>query len=192
MSFTLLKCFSKLVPTLSRSSHYTSAISLKNLYPDSSLKITTPQPDQIPTKKDEFNGYIPIDELEITYSTSSGPGGQNVNKLNSKVDLRFKVESANWLSDSMRHRIITINKTKLTKEGYLIIRSEKTRSQQLNLADAMDRLRSLIWKAIEPIPQQTEETLEKIRRRIEAANRKRLVDKKMKSITKRNRQDSKM
>jgi len=47
----------------------------------------------------------------------------------------------------------------------LVIRSEKTRSQQLNLADAMERLRSLVWKAAEPEPKQSEETIEKIRRR---------------------------
>lgn len=46
-----------------------------------------------------------------------------------------------------------------------MIRSEKTRSQHLNLADAMDRLRSLIWKAVEPEQKQSEETVEKIRRR---------------------------
>lgn len=57
------------------------------------------------------------------------------------------------------------NANKLTKDGYLVIRSEKTRSQQLNLADAMERLRSLIWKAAEPEKKPSEETVEKMRRR---------------------------
>ncbi|XP_050436912.1 peptidyl-tRNA hydrolase ICT1, mitochondrial [Adelges cooleyi] len=182
----LCKCI--FLPNLSRSSHYTSAISLKNLYPDSSLKLTTPKPDQVPGKDGEFNGFIPIDQLEITYSTSSGPGGQNVNKVNTKVDLRLKVESAKWLGDNVRQKLIEINKNKLTKEGYLVIRSEKTRSQQLNLADAMERLRSIIWKAVEPEHEPSEETVERIRRRAESANRKRLVDKKMKSFIKSDRQ----
>jgi len=55
-----------------------------------------------------FTGFIPIEELEITYSTSSGPGGQNVNKVNTKVDLRFKVESAKWLNEEVRQKLINI------------------------------------------------------------------------------------
>jgi peptidyl-tRNA hydrolase ICT1 len=55
-----------------------------------------------------FTGYIPIEELDITYSTSSGPGGQNVNKVNTKVDLRFKVESAKWLNEEVRQKLIDI------------------------------------------------------------------------------------
>ncbi|KAL4141818.1 hypothetical protein QTP88_004377 [Uroleucon formosanum] len=186
MSFTVSKCFFNIVRTLSRS-NYTSAISLKNLHPKSSLKITTPSPEQLGDNK-IFTGYIPVEELDITYSTSSGPGGQNVNKVNTKVDLRFKVESAQWLNDEVRQKLIDINQNKLTKEGYLVIRSEKTRSQQLNLADAIERLRSLIWKAVEPEPKQSEESIEKIRRRMEKANRTRLIEKKMKSLTKNNRQ----
>ncbi|XP_001952371.1 peptidyl-tRNA hydrolase ICT1, mitochondrial [Acyrthosiphon pisum] len=186
MSFTVSKCFCNAVRTLSRS-NYTSAISLKNLHPKSSLKITTPSPEQLADNK-IFTGYIPVEELEITYSTSSGPGGQNVNKVNTKVDLRFKVESAQWLNEEIRQKLININQNKLTKEGYLVIRSEKTRSQQLNLADAIERLRSLVWKAAEPEPKQSEESIEKIRRRMEKANRTRLIEKKMKSLTKSNRQ----
>lgn len=54
---------------------------------------------------------------------------------------------------------------KLTKDGYLVMRSEKTRSQQLNLADALQRLRLLIWKATEPEQEPSEETIERLRRR---------------------------
>lgn len=53
-----------------------------------------------------FTGYVPIEELEITYSTSSGPGGQNVNRVHTKVDLRFKLESAKWLPDEVRRKLI--------------------------------------------------------------------------------------
>jgi len=55
-----------------------------------------------------FTGYIPVEELDITYSTSSGPGGQNVNKVNTKVDLRFKIESAQWLNEEVRQKLIDI------------------------------------------------------------------------------------
>lgn len=47
-----------------------------------------------------------MDELEITYSRSTGPGGQNVNKVNTKVDLRFHVQSASWLTDEIKSKIV--------------------------------------------------------------------------------------
>jgi peptidyl-tRNA hydrolase ICT1 len=57
---------------------------------------------QPPKTGEKFNGYIPIKELDITYSRASGPGGQNVNCVSTKVDLRFKVETASWLSETTR------------------------------------------------------------------------------------------
>lgn len=47
-----------------------------------------------------------MDELEVTYSRSSGPGGQNVNKVNTKVDVRFQVNSAKWLKDDVKQKFI--------------------------------------------------------------------------------------
>ncbi|CAG2066149.1 unnamed protein product [Timema podura] len=100
-----------------------------------------------------------LDELTVTYSRSSGPGGQNVNKVNTKVDLRFHVKSASL--DHGRNQ----NKTRINKDGFLIIRSDKTRYQQLNLADAMERLRELVRAAAEPPGEISPETEEKLRRR---------------------------
>lgn len=53
-----------------------------------------------------FNGYIPMNKITVTYSRSSGPGGQNVNKLDTKVDVRFHVESAEWISEEVRERLL--------------------------------------------------------------------------------------
>lgn len=53
-----------------------------------------------------FNGYIPMNNITVTYSRSSGPGGQNVNKLDTKVDVRFHVESAEWISEVVRERLL--------------------------------------------------------------------------------------
>jgi peptidyl-tRNA hydrolase ICT1 len=55
--------------------------------------------------KDKFNGFIPVDQLQITYDRSSGAGGQNVNKVATKVDLRFHVDSASWISDAVKNRL---------------------------------------------------------------------------------------
>lgn len=54
----------------------------------------------------KFSGYIPIEELDVTYSRSSGPGGQNVNCVDTKVDVRFKVETAKWIPEIVRSRLL--------------------------------------------------------------------------------------
>lgn len=53
-----------------------------------------------------FNGFIPLDQLKITYDRASGPGGQNVNKVSTKVDLRFKVKEASWISEKVKERLL--------------------------------------------------------------------------------------
>ena len=57
------------------------------------------------TSGSEFNGVIPISALQLSYSASSGPGGQNVNKVHTKVDLRFKLEEATWLSKEVKDKL---------------------------------------------------------------------------------------
>lgn len=61
---------------------------------------------QVADPKAKFSGYIPLDKVQITYSGSSGPGGQNVNCVNTKVDLRFQVDSATWLSEEIRTKLV--------------------------------------------------------------------------------------
>lgn len=137
---------------------------------------------QPPGSAEKFTGYLPINELDITYSRSSGPGGQNVNKVNTKVDVRFNVQSASWIHSNTKAKLLDkvtllignifivlyINlfqyKTKLTNDGFLVFRSELTRSQQLNLADCLEKIRVAI-RNVEVEPVQSAETPEKIRRR---------------------------
>ncbi|XP_066600311.1 large ribosomal subunit protein mL62 [Prorops nasuta] len=171
---------------LQNSFSYKSAVSLDKLYPKSSLKIYTPT--FVPADPSaKFNGFIPIDQLDITYSTSSGPGGQNVNRVNTKVDLRFKVETATWLCDEAKQKLQDQEKNRINKEGYLIIKSDITRSQQLNLADALEKLRAMIRKSLQPPPELSEETLETIRNNKIKAARKRLYEKRVRSDIKKSR-----
>ncbi|KAJ0176940.1 hypothetical protein K1T71_006949 [Dendrolimus kikuchii] len=165
---------------LKRPLAYKSSISLETLYPNSSLKLTTPPPTIDLNEK--FSGYIPIEKLDITYSASSGPGGQNVNKVHTKVDLRFKLSEADWLHPDVRQKMLELYNNKLSKEGYLIIRSDITRSQQMNLADCMQKLRNMIRYASVTKRQPSPETEERIRQRHLKAARLRVAVKRDESV----------
>ncbi|CAH2236496.1 peptidyl-tRNA hydrolase ICT1, mitochondrial [Pararge aegeria] len=158
---------------LQRSMAYKSAISLETLYPNSSLKLSTPS--FTPNPNEKFSGYIPMEKLEIKYSASSGPGGQNVNKVHTKVDLRFKLSEADWIPAEIRDKMIELHSNKLTKEGYLILRSDVTRTQQLNLADCLQKLRNMIRDAAVTKREPTPETEERIRQRQLKASRLRVA-----------------
>jgi len=165
---------------------YKSALSLDKLYPQSSLKLSTPAKPSTAQSPD-FDGFIPIDQLDITYSRSSGPGGQNVNKVNTKVDVRFHLQSATWLSDKIKSKMLEKFGSKLTKEGHLVFRSDLTRSQQLNLADCLEKLRHHIRESLVEKAEPSPETEERIRKRIEKANRARLEQKRIQSQQRRER-----
>ncbi|XP_017042753.1 peptidyl-tRNA hydrolase ICT1, mitochondrial [Drosophila ficusphila] len=173
---------------LGRQLSYKSDLSLDNLYPSSRLQIYTPPPPP-PGSNNKFNGFIPMDQLEITYSRSSGPGGQHVNTVNTKVDVRFKLAQADWIPEQTRQKLLKVLANRITKEGYFYIKSDLTRSQQMNLADALEKLRSIIraQEATEAAPP-SEETLEKLRRRQERAARERLQLKRGRAQVKADRQ----
>ncbi|XP_017774633.1 PREDICTED: peptidyl-tRNA hydrolase ICT1, mitochondrial [Nicrophorus vespilloides] len=169
-----------------RSVAYKSAISLDNLYPSSNLKLTSPTKPET-SLSSKFSGFIPVNQLEITYSRSTGPGGQNVNKINTKVDMRFHLDTAEWLDADIRSKLAEKHKTKLTKEGYLIFRSDLTRSQQMNLADCLNKLRMCIVEVTQEAAAPSADTVERIRRRQEKAIRERLIQKRLRSQTKADR-----
>ncbi|XP_016964512.1 peptidyl-tRNA hydrolase ICT1, mitochondrial [Drosophila biarmipes] len=173
---------------LGRQLSYKSDLSLDKLYPSSRLQIYTPPPPP-PGSGNKFNGFIPMDRLEITYSRSSGPGGQHVNTVNTKVDVRFKVAQADWIPEQTRQKLLQVLANRITKEGYFYIKSDLTRSQQMNLADALEKLRAIIrsQEALEAAPP-SEETLEKLRRRHERAARERLQLKRGRAQVKADRQ----
>uniref|UniRef100_A0AAG5CWJ3 Large ribosomal subunit protein mL62 n=1 Tax=Anopheles atroparvus TaxID=41427 RepID=A0AAG5CWJ3_ANOAO len=167
---------------------YKSDLALETIYPNSSLRLYTPPP---PAAKADgsFNGFIPLDKLSITYSRSSGPGGQNVNTVSTKVDLRFHLSTATWIAEQTRTRLAQLQKGRITKDGYLVIKSELTRSQQMNTADALEKLRNYIRQAEQPVSAEpSAETVEKLRRRHEKAVRERLAMKRKRSETKASRQ----
>jgi ribosome-associated protein len=93
---------------------------------------------------------IPQDELYYTYARSSGAGGQNVNKVNSKAILRWNPTTSQAMPDPVRARFLERFKSRLTEEGSLIIMSDRFRDQGRNAADCLEKLREMIasvWRA---------------------------------------------
>jgi ribosome-associated protein len=98
---------------------------------------------------------ISIDEreLEERFIRASGPGGQNVNKLASAVQLRFDVRGSANLPDAVRSRLKRLAGRRLTRQGVLVITAQRHRTQERNRQDALDRLVELIRRAaVAPLP----------------------------------------
>src|SRR5258708_6738550 len=123
-----------------------------------------------------INDHMTIDESEISESfiRSSGPGGQNVNKLATAVQLRFDVRHSPSLSHEVRARLERLAGRRLTRDGVLVIIAQRHRTQERNRADALDRLGELIPVAPgRPTPRRaTRPTLGSKVRRLEGKKRR--------------------
>ena len=119
---------------------------------------------------------ISIDETELaeTFIRASGPGGQNVNKLSSAVQLRFDVRQSPSLPNDVRMRLERLAGKRLTREGVLVITAQRHRTQERNRADARERLIELVREAATPpIPRRpTKPTRASRERRIETKKRR--------------------
>lgn len=91
-------------------------------------------------------------DLHEDFIRSSGPGGQNVNKVATAVQLRFDAQNAAGLSERVRQQIIKLAGQKATKDGVVVIEASRFRTQERNREDARHRLFALILKAAEPPP----------------------------------------
>jgi ribosome-associated protein len=124
---------------------------------------------------------IPESELTFTAVRSSGPGGQHINKVSSRVMLRFNVAASPSLSDEQKRRILTHLATRISKDGVLRVVAQQSRSQMANRDAALARFVALLQEALTPVP------VRKKTRVTAAAKQQRLEEKKRRSHLKQQR-----
>jgi len=121
--------------------------------------------------------FIKEDELEFKVSRSSGPGGQNVNKLNTRVTLLFDVANCRSLSGLQKRRILTRLAGRVDKNGVLRVVSQKFRTQKANRRAAVERLQQLLAKSlkIRPVRKKTQIPFSAKQRRLELKRHRSLL-----------------
>lgn len=132
---------------------------------------------------------VTLDHVTVGFARSGGPGGQNVNKVNTKVDMRFNVMAAGWLPLRIRERILQTEKNRINKNGEIVMSSTKSRTQKGNIEDALGKLQAIIDAAAYVPPSPTEQKIKKIIKLAEVGEQKRLQTKKAQSLKKSGRRN---
>ncbi|KAM4716257.1 large ribosomal subunit protein mL62 [Anableps anableps] len=131
--------------------------------------------------------HIPVERLTVSYSRSSGPGGQHVNKVSTKAEVRFHVHTADWIPEDVRQKIVEKNKNRINKAGELLVTSEASRSQQRNLSDCLQKISAIVAEASERPREPSAEDAALRAARLEKRNKERLRQKKILSAVKNSR-----
>ncbi len=117
---------------------------------------------------------IPLREFRFQFARSGGPGGQNVNKLNTKAELRWHVTTSSSLPETIRQRLLAQQRRRVTSQGEMIVTSQRFRDAGRNVADCLEKLRAMIEAAaMEPKPRRpTKPTRASQRRRLQEKQRR--------------------
>ena len=91
---------------------------------------------------------VPSAAIQVAFARSSGPGGQNVNKVESKVLLRVEIDGIRGLDDAARARLRGLAGARLGADGWILITSQRTRDQHRNLEDAREKARALVERSL--------------------------------------------
>ena len=126
---------------------------------------------------------LPREKIETNFSRSSGPGGQNVNKLNTKAEIRFNITTCTWLEDDVKKRLRELNKNAINNKDEIIVTSQLGRTQTQNLEDAFDKMRVMVYQASLP----EKEKRNDIPAETNSETRRRIQDKRKRSEVKKSR-----
>ncbi|MCJ7449626.1 MAG: aminoacyl-tRNA hydrolase [Bacteroidales bacterium] len=133
---------------------------------------------------EELKERIPVSELILSASRSGGPGGQNVNKVSTKVELRFNVLKSSFISDREKEKIMAVLKRRVNTEGELIIVSQTERTQYMNRKKVVEKFYLLVSAALTEQPERRATSPTK------ASKSERIEKKKKRGIIKKLRKDS--
>ena len=151
MSLSCCRAFQSLSVRLSQTAQTTCKNTFRN---HRFLTFRTPALQLSSTAGSSFDAndlIIPLDKLEFSFARSSGPGGKNVNKLNTKAEVRFNIYQADWLPFEVKQRLLQQQVNKINNEGEIVVSSQEHRTQNRNKEDAVDKLRVMIAEAyVEP------------------------------------------